>query len=143
MEQLLSESTHLLVQNEIPFASTTTYVECAARSNTRVIYNPSPVPPASSILEFPWKCVDYLLVNEGETQSLLGAFNSTNDLASNEGDTLYAPAGLPSTTDTKIVMVSCAALRSLCAVQEISICDQRRALFPSRHRAVRRRYARH
>jgi len=62
------ETTHLLVQNEIPLQSTT-YALHNAKGAT-VIMNPSPLPSPVEIRDFPWNLVDWLLVNEEEAREL-------------------------------------------------------------------------
>ena len=49
------QSTHYALQNA---------------KNATVILNPSPLPSASEILEFPWHKVDWLVVNETEAEGL-------------------------------------------------------------------------
>ena len=62
------EATHLLLQNEIHMQSTHYALQNA--KNTTVILNPSPLPSAGEIREFPWHKVDWLVINETEAVGL-------------------------------------------------------------------------
>ena len=62
------ETTHLLLQNEIHMQSTHYALQNA--KNATVILNPSPLPSASEIREFPWDKVDWLVINETEAEGL-------------------------------------------------------------------------
>ena len=62
------ETTHLLLQNEIHLEST--HYALLNAKNATVILNPSPLPSASEIREFPWHKVDWLVVNETEAEGL-------------------------------------------------------------------------
>lgn len=77
----LESYTHMLLQNEIPFDATLSYLRLAKeiekghRRPIVVVYNPSPMPtPAQIASELRWDCIDWLLVNEGEAKQLLSAF---------------------------------------------------------------------
>ncbi|KAJ9119199.1 hypothetical protein QFC22_003691 [Naganishia vaughanmartiniae] len=61
-------TTHLLLANEIPLVETLAYLRAAAESREDVttIYNPSPMPTTKQLAAFPWECVGWLIVNEGE-----------------------------------------------------------------------------
>ena len=65
------ETTHLLLQNEIPLASTL-YALHNVKDAT-VIMNPSPLPSPAQTRDFPWKKLDWLIVNESEAQELYQA----------------------------------------------------------------------
>ena len=67
-ESWFPETTHLLLQNEIHIQSTHYALQNA--KNATVILNPSPLPSASEIREFPWHKVDWLVVNETEAEGL-------------------------------------------------------------------------
>ena len=74
-ESWFPETTHLLLQNEIHMQSTHYALQNA--KNATVILNPSPLPSASEIREFPWHKVDWLVVNETEAEGLyLSMMNS-------------------------------------------------------------------
>ncbi|KAF4618194.1 hypothetical protein D9613_011678 [Agrocybe pediades] len=62
------ESSHILVQNEIPLRST--YYALENAKGATVIMNPSPLPSPSEIRNFPWHLVDWLIVNEEEAREL-------------------------------------------------------------------------
>ncbi|ODO06818.1 hypothetical protein I350_04178 [Cryptococcus amylolentus CBS 6273] len=75
----ISGYTHLLLQNEIPLASTLSYLSSAGQSSPPVItvFNPSPMLSPQQLRDFPWKYLSWLIVNEGELGDLLLAFGST------------------------------------------------------------------
>ncbi|TFK37955.1 Ribokinase-like protein [Crucibulum laeve] len=62
------ESTHILLQNEIPLKSTIYALNNAKSAVT--ILNPSPLPSRKAVAEFPWSKVDWLLVNASEVRDL-------------------------------------------------------------------------
>ncbi|KAH8102029.1 Ribokinase-like protein, partial [Cristinia sonorae] len=64
--------THLLLQNEIPWSSTIHALR-TVESTTLTFFNPSPMPSPSQLRELPWSAVNWLIVNEGEAQSLFDA----------------------------------------------------------------------
>lgn len=70
----LSLYTHLLLQNEIPLDSTLSYL--TASSTITSIFNPSPMLTVSELQEFPWSNLSWLIVNEGELETLLDAFGA-------------------------------------------------------------------
>lgn len=117
LERYLSEASHLLVQNEIPLATTITCLEYAGKNGINVVYNPSPMPSESELREIPWQSVTYLLVNEGEAQSLVNFLNAgITTSAPDDARPLVTPAGLPSDSDTQIVEAACTALGPLRAI---------------------------
>lgn len=63
--------THLLLQNEIPFEATLSYLLHARQIQATAIYNPSPMPSPAQLREFPWNHLEWLIVNEGEVVDLL------------------------------------------------------------------------
>lgn len=63
--------THLLLQNEIPLASTVEYLSAAHELGIVTIMNPSPLPTPEQTREFPWGKLNWLIVNEGEARDLL------------------------------------------------------------------------
>jgi ribokinase len=71
IERHLTGSSHLLLQNEIPWASTLAYLEYAHARGIVTIFNPSPVPADAEMHAFPWMALSWLIVNEGEAESLL------------------------------------------------------------------------
>jgi len=71
VERHLTGISHLLLQNEIPFASTLAYLEYAHARGIVTIFNPSPMPADPQLHAFPWVALTWLIVNEGEAQSLL------------------------------------------------------------------------
>lgn len=68
----LSLYTHLLLQNEIPLASTLSYLTASPAITS--IFNPSPMLTVSELRSFPWSNLSWLIVNEGELETLLEAF---------------------------------------------------------------------
>ena len=74
------ETTHLLLQNEIHMQSTHYALQNA--KNATVILNPSPLPSASEIREFPWHKVDWLVVNETEAEGLYHSMMGTEGTTS-------------------------------------------------------------
>lgn len=77
LRQPLSSYSHLLLQNEIPLASTIDWLEAASSEGVQIIYNPSPMPTKEQLSTFPWSKVDWLLTNEGEARELLGSTGQT------------------------------------------------------------------
>lgn len=67
-ERWFPETTHVLLQNEIHIQSVHYALQNAR--NTTVILNPSPLPSADEIREFPWDKVDWLIINEAEAEGL-------------------------------------------------------------------------
>ncbi|KAI0049496.1 Ribokinase-like protein [Auriscalpium vulgare] len=62
---------HLLLQNEIPWPTTLAYLEQAHAQGIVTVFNPSPMPSDAQLRVFPWEHLSWLLVNEGEAESLL------------------------------------------------------------------------
>ncbi|KAI0033629.1 Ribokinase-like protein, partial [Vararia minispora EC-137] len=98
---LLSSAQFLLLQNEIPFATTTEYLKDAADRGIQVVYNPSPMPSDNELRAFPWPSITYLLINEGEAQTLIRAFNA--DAVSSASSTVRALSSLLAFSATTIV----------------------------------------
>ncbi|GAA5985383.1 hypothetical protein JCM10908_006953 [Rhodotorula pacifica] len=71
----LSRYSHLLVQNEIPWAETVSTLASAHAAGVVTFFNPSPMPTRSQLLELRWSDVDWLLINEGEAADLLATFD--------------------------------------------------------------------
>ncbi|KAI0267502.1 Ribokinase-like protein [Gloeopeniophorella convolvens] len=69
----LADTTHLLLQNEIPWPSTLAYLSTAHARGAATVFNPSPMPTAAELRAFPWAQLTWLVVNEGEAASLLRA----------------------------------------------------------------------
>lgn len=63
----------LLLQNEIPLEQTKHYLMLAAAAGASAVFNPSPMPTAAEIRAFEWGKLGWLVVNEGEMQTLLAA----------------------------------------------------------------------
>lgn len=66
--------THVLLQNEIPLADTLAYMREAGRRGLTTVYNPSPMPSPDQLREFPWDALSFLIVNEGELEDILNAY---------------------------------------------------------------------
>ncbi|KAN0107725.1 Ribokinase-like protein [Russula decolorans] len=71
VERHLIGISHLLLQNEIPWASTLAYLEHAHARGIVTVFNPSPMPADAELHAFPWAALSWLIVNEGEADSLL------------------------------------------------------------------------
>ncbi|KAI0251866.1 Ribokinase-like protein [Lactifluus subvellereus] len=71
VERHLTGISHLLLQNEIPWASTLAYLEYAHTQGIVTIFNPSPLPTDTQLHTFPWVALSWLIVNEGEAETLL------------------------------------------------------------------------
>lgn len=69
----LSQYTHLLVQNEIPWTETLSVLSNAHAAGVITFLNPSPMPNPAQLSELNWADVDWLLINEGEGHDLLAA----------------------------------------------------------------------
>ena len=67
--------THVVVHNEIPFATSVAFLRHARTTGAMTIYNPSPMPSASELRALPWHAVDVLILNAGEGAQLLAALN--------------------------------------------------------------------
>ncbi|KIY61198.1 Ribokinase-like protein [Cylindrobasidium torrendii FP15055 ss-10] len=71
------EVTHILLQNEIPFADTLAQLESSSHPSLprpiATIFNPSPMPTAEELRILPWKNLTWLVVNEGEAEDLSAA----------------------------------------------------------------------
>lgn len=63
--------THLLLQNEIPLASTRSFITEAHQAGLVTIFNPSPMLTPAELASFEWNTLDWLLVNEGEAEELV------------------------------------------------------------------------
>ncbi|WRT69602.1 uncharacterized protein IL334_006591 [Kwoniella shivajii] len=70
--------THLLLQNEIPLSSTLSYLRHAGENGLISVFNPSPMLSQKQLRDFPWTDLSWLIVNEGELQDLLLAFNASS-----------------------------------------------------------------
>jgi ribokinase len=86
----LSNTTHLLLQNEIPLASTLSYLRAAHSAGIASIFNPSPMPTDAELRDFPWHYLTWLIVNEGELADLLKAVDGEQEVNKERGD--FAPA---------------------------------------------------
>ncbi|KAJ9110125.1 hypothetical protein QFC19_001796 [Naganishia cerealis] len=81
-------TTHLLLANEIPFPETIAYLRASSpspssggmsASTITTIYNPSPMPSSTQLLDFPWSLVTWLIVNEGELGDIARAVLSPSN----------------------------------------------------------------
>lgn len=70
----LAGYTHVLLQNEIPLVDTLAYMREAGRLGLTTVYNPSPMPSVAELRAFPWDCLHFLIVNEGELEAILDAY---------------------------------------------------------------------
>ncbi|KAJ6598243.1 Ribokinase-like protein [Mycena vulgaris] len=69
------DTTHIVLQNEIPLPSTIEYLARAATSNISTIFNPSPMPTPAELKAFPWHQLTWLIVNSGEAFDLCKALD--------------------------------------------------------------------
>ncbi|KAJ7472432.1 Ribokinase-like protein [Mycena galericulata] len=69
------DTTHVVLQNEIPMSSTIEYLSRAASSKIATIFNPSPMPTPEQLRAFPWKQLTWLIVNSGEALDLCKALD--------------------------------------------------------------------
>lgn len=66
-----ADVSHLVLQNEIPLATTEAFVRCArTRRGITTVFNPSPMLTADELRAFPWDGIDVLIVNEGEAADM-------------------------------------------------------------------------
>ena len=70
----LSKYQFLLLQEEIVHSETTSTLIDAHSQGLKTIYNPSPMPNATQLRNFPWSSLSYLIINAGEAADLLKAF---------------------------------------------------------------------
>ena len=70
-ERHFTNISHLLLQNEIPWASTLAYLVHAHAHGIVTIFNPSPMPVDAQLQSFPWTRLSWLIVNQGEAENLL------------------------------------------------------------------------
>lgn len=70
-ERHFASISHLLLQNEIPWASTLAYLLHAHTHGIVTIFNPSPMPSDAQLHSFPWTKLSWLIVNQGEAENLL------------------------------------------------------------------------
>ncbi|KAK0476063.1 Ribokinase-like protein [Armillaria novae-zelandiae] len=70
-----ARTTHILLQNEIPFSDTIAQIAAANDPSLpkplSTIFNPSPMPSQTQLLQFPWDKLTWLIVNEGEASDLV------------------------------------------------------------------------
>lgn len=69
----MSRYSHLLVQNEVPLEDTVAHVRAAGANGVVSVFNPSPMLSPEELRAFPWDCLSWLIVNEGELLDLLQA----------------------------------------------------------------------
>ncbi|EIM87248.1 Ribokinase-like protein [Stereum hirsutum FP-91666 SS1] len=94
-EPLTSTITHILLQNEIPSQTTISHLTHFHHQSATTIFNPSPMPSREELFHFPWKHLDWLLVNEGEAEALLKSLRyrhkhgnrASDHIAHSKGDT--------------------------------------------------------
>lgn len=68
---LSEDVSHLVLQNEIPLATTEAFVRCArTRPHVTTVFNPSPMLTTPELQAFPWDGIDVLIVNEGEAADM-------------------------------------------------------------------------
>ncbi|KAH6890193.1 sugar kinase [Coprinopsis sp. MPI-PUGE-AT-0042] len=97
------DATHLLLQNEIHWQSTLDALHEGRSRGLVTIFNPSPMPPLEDLLHFPWDKIDWLLVNEGESEHLLQILGSSTDSRLSRPDLLLSLSKLPQFANINIV----------------------------------------
>lgn len=82
----LSRYSHLLVQNEVPLDDTVAHVRAAGANGVVSVFNPSPMLLPEQLRAFPWDCLSWLIVNEGELLDLLQAMGIAGASAADGAD---------------------------------------------------------
>jgi len=108
VERHLAGISHLLLQNEIPWASTLAYLNYAHARGLTTIFNPSPMPADTQLRAFPWLALSWLIVNEGEADGLLHAIRGNPDGPEVDEE---CPADWP---DDNTLRVAFSTLNKLC-----------------------------
>ncbi|KAJ6498576.1 Ribokinase-like protein [Mycena vitilis] len=67
------DTTHVVLQNEIPLSSTVKCLARASSSKISTIFNPSPMPTSEEFESFPWHHLTWLIVNSVEALALCNA----------------------------------------------------------------------
>ncbi|KAF7763886.1 hypothetical protein Agabi119p4_8423 [Agaricus bisporus var. burnettii] len=98
-----SETTHVLLQNEINLNSTLRAIEFAEKLVT--IFNPSPMLHKDEIVGFPWNKIDWLIVNQLEARLLLASLDPSQDVQDEEDvrNVLQNLVNQPAFSKTRIV----------------------------------------
>ncbi|XP_006463189.1 hypothetical protein AGABI2DRAFT_186851 [Agaricus bisporus var. bisporus H97] len=98
-----SETTHVLLQNEINLKSTLRAIESAEKLVT--IFNPSPMLHKDEIVGFPWNKIDWLIVNQLEARLLLASLDPSQDVQEEEDvrNILQNLVNQPALSKTRIV----------------------------------------
>ncbi|WWC92703.1 uncharacterized protein L201_007662 [Kwoniella dendrophila CBS 6074] len=74
---------HILLQNEIPLSITRSYLIESNKKGLISIFNPSPMLSDQDLKQFPWKSLNWLIVNEVELNDLLIAFSTPSSTNQN------------------------------------------------------------
>ncbi|KAJ7779246.1 Ribokinase-like protein [Mycena metata] len=82
------DTTHIVLQNEIPLQSTIEYLARGSSSGISAIFNPSPMLAPEQLKTFPWNQVTWLIVNSGEALDLCKALNLKVGAASPSASTV-------------------------------------------------------
>ncbi|KAI9513384.1 Ribokinase-like protein [Russula earlei] len=138
IERHLTATSHLLLQNEIPWASTLAYLVNAHARGLVTIFNPSPMPVDAQLHAFPWKALSWLIVNEGEAEDLLRVVGGNLQGPNIE----ECPANWPDDNNLRFAF---GTLKKLCRCEHLSstgivctlgaagvlasICDQRELIY--------------
>ncbi|KAK0549066.1 putative ribokinase [Tilletia horrida] len=64
------QASHLVLQNEIPLATTESYLKAAHKDGIVTIFNPSPMLSKSEATNFPWEQLSVLVLNHEEATAL-------------------------------------------------------------------------
>lgn len=114
VERHLMGISHLLLQNEIPWATTLAYLEYAHARGLVTIFNPSPMPLDTQLHAFPWAALSWLIVNEGEAGSLLRVIGGNHRYNEIEG---AFPANWPDDNNIKSAF---STLNRLCLGEQLA-----------------------
>ena len=112
----LTGMSHLLLQNEIPWATTLAYLEYAHARDLVTIFNPSPMPLDTHLHAFPWVALSWLIVNEGEAKSLLRVIRGNHQYHEVEAEAEY-PTDWP---DDNNIRSAFSTLNGLCRSEHLA-----------------------
>ncbi|KAI0289989.1 Ribokinase-like protein [Russula brevipes] len=116
VERHLAGISHLLLQNEIPWASTLAYLNYAYARGLTTVFNPSPMPADTQLRAFPWLALSWLIVNEGEADGLLHAIRGNPD-----GPEHFASTSVVCTLGAAGVLASLCGQREMLYVPAVAL----------------------
>jgi ribokinase len=114
VERHLMGMSHLLLQNEIPWATILAFLKYAHARGLVTIFNPSPMPLDIQLQAFPWVALSWLIVNEGEAGSLLRVIGGNHRYHEFEG---AYPANWP---DDNNIRSAFSTLNRLCLGEHLA-----------------------